>query len=103
MEQTFKIFVIQNEPYLTVDEDVKVGDKAIVTVGELYPTLVECQNEDQINLFQKPKTSMTKRHKVVMMPDKLELDNDILNLLSERDGPLTVTYENGEIKVVTEI
>ena len=103
MEQTFKIFVIQNEPYLTVDEDVKVGDKAIVTVGELYPTLVECQNEDQINLFQKPKTSMTKRHKVVMMPDKLELDNDILNLLSESDGPLTVTYENGEIKVVTEI
>jgi hypothetical protein len=38
-----------------------------------------------------------------MMPDKLELNNDILNLLSERDGPLTVTYENGEIKVVTEI
>jgi hypothetical protein len=103
MEQTFKIFVIQNEPYLTVDEDLKVGDNAIVTVGELYPTLVECQNEDQINLFQKPKTSMTKRHKVVMMPDKLELNNDILNLLSERDGPLTVTYENGEIKVVTEI
>jgi hypothetical protein len=46
---------------------------------------------------------MTKRHKVVMMPDKLELDNDILNLLSEREGPLTVTYENGVIKVVTEI
>jgi len=103
MEQTFKIFVIQNEPYLTINEDVKVGDKVIVTVGELYPTLIECQNEDQINLFQKPKTSMTKRHKVVMLPDKLELDNDILNLLSESDGPLTVTYENGEIKVVTEI
>ena len=103
MEQTFKIFVIQNEPYLTIDEDVKVGDKAIITVGELYPTLVECQNEDQINIFQKPKTSMTKRHKVVMTPDKLDLDGDILNLLSDRDEPLTVTYENGEIKVVTEI
>jgi hypothetical protein len=69
----------------------------------MFPTFVECQNEEQINLFQKPKTSMTKRHKVVMMPDKLELDNDILNLLSEREGPLTVTYENGVIKVVTEI
>ena len=103
MEQTFKIFVIQNEPYLTIDEDLKVGDKAIITVGELYPTLVECQNNDQIGLFQNSKLSMTKRHKVVMTPDKLELDNDILNLLSERDGPLTVTYENGEIKVVTEI
>lgn len=103
MEQTFKIFVIQNEPYLTIDEDLKIGDKAIITVGERFPTLVECQNNDQIGLFQNSKLSMTKRHKVVMTPDKLELDNDILNLLSESDGPLTVTYENGEIKVVTEI
>ena len=103
MEQTFKIFVVQNEPYLTIDEDVKVGDKAIVTVNDMYPTLVECQNEDQINLFQKPKTSMTKRYKVVMTPDKLELDNNILNLLSERDEPLVVTYQDGVIKVVTEM
>ena len=103
MEQTFKIFVVQNEPYLTIDEDVKVGDKVIITVGELYPTFVECQNDEQINLFQKPKTSMTKRHKVVMMPDKLELENDILNILSERQDPLTVTYVDGVIKVVTEI
>ena len=103
MEQIFKIFVIQNEPYLTIDEDVKIGDKAIVTVGDLYPTFVECQNEEQINLFQKPKTSMTKRHKVVMTPDKLELENDILNLLSEREGPLVVTYQDGVIKVVTEM
>lgn len=103
MEQTFKIFVVQNEPYLTIDEDVKVGDKAIVTVGDLYPTFVECQNEEQINLFQKPKTSMTKRHKVVMTPDKLDLDNEILNLLSEREEPLVVTYQDGVIKVVTEI
>jgi hypothetical protein len=103
MEQTFKIFVVQNEPYLTIDEDVKVGDKAIITVGELFPTFVECQNEEQINLFQKPKTSMTKRHKVVMMGEELILENEILSLLSEREGPLTVTYENGEIKVVTEM
>ena len=103
MEQTFKIFVIQNEPYLTVDENVKIGDKAIVTVGELYHTLVECQNEEQINLFQKPKTSMTKRHKVVMMPDKLELDDNILNLLSEIEGPLTVTYQDGEIKILEDL
>ena len=103
MEQTFKIFVIQNEQYLTIDEDHNVGDNAFITVGERFPTLVECQNNDQIGLFQNSKLSMTKRHKVVMMPDKLELDNDILNLLSESDGPLTVTYENGEIKVVTEI
>ena len=103
MEQTFKIFVIQNEPYLTIDEDLKIGDKAIITVGERFPTLVECQNNEQIGLFQDSKLSMTKRHKVVMTPDKLELDNDILNLLNEREDPLSVTYENGEIKVVTDM
>lgn len=103
MEQTFKIFVIKNEPYLTIDEDLKIGDKAIITVGNLYPTLVECQNNEQIGLFQDSKLSMTKRHKVVMTPDKLELDSNILYLLSEREEPLTVTYENGEIKVVTDM
>ena len=103
MEQTFKIFVVQNEPYLTIDEDLKVGDNAIITVGELFPTLVECKNKEQIDLFQNSKLSMTKRHKVVMMPDKLELDNKILNLLSEREEPLVVTYQDGVIKVVTEM
>ena len=89
--------------HLTVDENLKIGDKAIITVGELYPTLVECQNDEQIKLFQYPKLSMTKRHKVVMTPDKLDLDNEILNLLSEREEPLVVTYQDGVIKVVTEI
>ena len=46
---------------------------------------------------------MTKRHKVVMTPDKLDLDQNILSLLSEKEGPLTVTYQNGEIKVVDTI
>ena len=99
MEQIFKIFVIQNEPYLTVDEDVIIGDKVIVTVGDEFPTLVECKNEDQINLFQKPKTTLTKRHKVVLTPDVLNLDDNILSVLSDTEGPLIVKYINGEIKL----
>ena len=59
MEQTFKIFVVQNEPYLTIDEDVKVGDKAIITVGELYPTLVESQNEEYVWIDNKPVRGIT--------------------------------------------
>ena len=79
MEQTFKIFVVQNEPYLTIDEDVKVGDKAIITVGELFPTFVECQNEEQIKLIQTPKLSMNKRHKIVMKPNEISLDEKTIN------------------------
>ena len=103
MTKKLKLFMVDEKPYLVSLDKIEIGDKAIVTVGELYPTFVECQNDDQINLFQKPKTSMTKRHKVVMMGEELILENEILSLLSEREGPLTVTYENGEIKVVTEM
>jgi hypothetical protein len=103
MEQTFKIFLVDKQPYLTIDEDVAIGDCAIISVGELYPTFVECKNDEQINLFQKPKTSLTKRHKVVMKPDELNLDQTLLSLLKEKEGPLTVTYQNGEIKVVDTI
>ena len=45
MEQTFKIFVIDKQPFLTIDEDVQIGDKVIVTVNDLFPSLVVCQNE----------------------------------------------------------
>jgi hypothetical protein len=38
-----------------------------------------------------------------MMPDKLELDDNILNLLSEIEGPLTVTYQDGEIKILEDL
>jgi hypothetical protein len=103
MEQIFKLFMVDKKPYLTIDEDVKIGDKAIVTMGELFPTLVDCQNDDQIRLFQKPKTSMTKRHKVIMTPDKINLDETLLSVLNETEGSLTVTYDNGEIKVLSDI
>jgi hypothetical protein len=100
MEQKFKIFMVDDRPYLTVDENVNIGDKAIVTVGDLYPTLVECQNEDQIKIIQESKLSMTKRHKVVLTPDKMNLDKETLKTLIENDGSLFVEYVDGEIKII---
>ena len=74
MKQTFKLFMVKEEPYLTVDEDVVIGDTVIVTVNNRFPTVVECQNEEQIKLIQTPKLSMTKRHKIVMKPNEISLD-----------------------------
>jgi hypothetical protein len=102
MEQTFKIFVIDKQPFLTIDEDVQIGDKVIVTVNDLFPSLVVCQNEEQINLFQKSKLSMTKRYKVVSMPDTLDLDDSLLEKLNNRELPLEVYYENGVINLIDE-
>jgi hypothetical protein len=102
MEQIFKLFLIDEKPYLTVDEDVKVGDKVIVTVGGQYPSLIECKNDDQINLIQKPQTSLTKRHKVVMQPKEMELDEKVLSILRRTERAVSVFYENGEINILEE-
>ena len=103
MEKTFKLFLVDNKPYLTIDEDVKIGDKAIVSVNDLYPTLVNCVNDEQINLIQKPKLSMTKRHKDLIESDTLELNDDVISLLSQKNGAITVKYNDGEIVVMEDL
>jgi hypothetical protein len=102
MEKTFKLFLVEEQPYLTTDENVVIGDKVIVTVGDLYPSVITCQNEEQINLFQKSKLSMTKRYKVIMSPEQINLEKNIIEILSLSDKPLNVSYENGEINIINE-
>ena len=100
MKQTFKLFIVKEEPYLTTDENLVIGDTAIVTVNNRFPTLVECQNQEQINLIQEPKLSMTKRHKVVMKPDTIKLDEETLMAFGEDDSFIIVEVDDGKIKVV---
>jgi hypothetical protein len=102
MKQTFKLFMVKERPYLTVDEDLSVGDTAIVTVGEFYPTVVECKNNEQISLIQDSKLSMTKRHKVIMKPEKINLDDETIRAFGNEDGFVMVEVEDGEIKIVTD-
>ena len=100
MDQTFKLFIVDSKPYLTLDEDVKIGDKAIVTMNDMYPTLVDCANDEQISIIQKPLTKMTKRYKVVMLPDKINLDNKTITDLKEKEGSTIVKVVDGEVKIV---
>jgi len=101
MKQTFKLFMVKEEPYLTVDEDVVIGDTVIVTVNNRFPTVVECQNEEQIKLIQTPKLSMTKRHKIVMKPNEISLDEKTINSFGEDESFIIVEVEDGKIKVVS--
>ena len=94
--------MVKEKPYLTVDEDLTVGDTAIVTVGEFYPTVVECKNDEQISLIQDSKLSMTKRHKVIMKPEKINLDDKTIRAFGNEDGFVMVEVEDGEIKIVTD-
>lgn len=97
----YKLFEVNNEIYFTVDENVKIGDKAIVSMGDMFPTLIECSNDEQIKIIQEPKTSMTKRYKVVEQPEKCEVGKDILDLITETKKGVLVTYENNKLSLLT--
>jgi hypothetical protein len=92
--------MVDKKPYLTIDEEVKIGDMAIVTVGDMYPSVIECKNDEQINVIQKPKTSSTKRYKVIMKPEEVKLEQSIIESLSLNDLPVMVEFENGQINIL---
>ena len=87
---------------MAVDENVNVGDLAIVTVNDEYPSVVVCKNEEQIRLFQESKLSLTKRYKVVMKPNELDLDDSITDYLDGKDGMIMVEVEDGNFKILKE-
>jgi predicted Fe-Mo cluster-binding NifX family protein len=43
---------------------------------------------------------MTKRHKIVMKPNEINLDENIINSFGEDESFITVEVEDGKIKVV---
>jgi hypothetical protein len=95
MTKKVKLFIIDEKPYLVSLDQPQVGDKAIVTVGGQYPSLVECGNEQIINLITNSKLTLTKAFKVYLEPEKITLTQNQIDTLTEGDGVLEVTDENG--------
>lgn len=100
--ERFKLFHKDDEYFLTKDEDVVIGDTAIITVNDLYPTVVQCQNNDQIRIFQNPLTKSTKRYKVVEKISKIVFDENTNKTLQEKEGAVIVEYNDGQIKIIEE-
>lgn len=98
--QIYKIFIIDGKHYVTIDEDVVVGDNAIVSVGDQFPTLVKCQNDEQISLFQKPKTSLTKRHKVIKENGTFTIPDDIIDYAKNKDGATIIKIVDGIVSLI---
>ena len=97
MTKKVKLFIVDEKPYLASLDEIKVGDKVIVTVGGQYPTLVECENEMTLNLITDSKLKLTQPFKVFQGPDKVTLTSEQIEKLIEADGVLEVTEENGII------
>ena len=97
MTETLKLFMVKGELYLVSNEKVIIGDKALVTVGDEFPSIVECQNDDQIKLFQESKFSLTRRYKILQKVNDVE--NDLKKHFKDKDGFILVEIENGKITI----
>jgi len=97
MTKKVKLFMVDEKPYLASLDIPEIGDKAIVTVGGQYPSLVECSSELVLNLVTDSKLTLTQAFKVFMGPEKITLTNDQINKILETDGILVIEEEDGNI------
>lgn len=98
MVKKVKLFVIDEKPYLVSLDKIEIGDKAIVTVGGQYPSVVECKNEQIINLITDSKLTLTQPFKLFLGPEKITLDKTEIDKILEQDGVLEVEIDNNTIK-----
>jgi len=98
MIKKLKLYMIDEKPYLVCLDPIKIGDKVIVTVGGQYPTLVDCSNEQILDLITNPKLTLTRPFKIYLEPDKINLTKQEIQKLEEKDNTLEVVEENGDIK-----
>jgi hypothetical protein len=97
MTKKVKLFMVNEKPYLVSLDLPKLGDKAIVTVGGQYPTVVECNSEQILNLITESKLTLTQAYKIFMTPEKVTLNQNQIDKLLEGDGVLEVNEENGVV------
>lgn len=97
MTKKLKLFIVDEKPYLVSLDKIEVGDKVIVTVGGQYPSVVECKNEQTLNLITDSKLTLTQPFKIYLGPEKVNLTSEQIDRLTEGDGILEITDENGVI------
>lgn len=97
MTKKVKLFLVDEKPYLVSLDEIKVGDKAIVTVGGQYPSLVDCASEQVVKLITDSKLTLTQPFKIFLEPEKITLSREQIDKLIESDGVLEVEIENGVI------
>lgn len=97
-KQKVKLIMVDERPFIVSLDKLKIGDKAIVTVGGQYPSIVECSNETVLNLLTDSKLSLTNSYKVFMEPESLRFTSDQIEKILENDGLLDVELDNGVYK-----
>jgi ATP-dependent protease HslVU (ClpYQ) ATPase subunit len=90
--------MVDEKPFIVSLETLEIGDKAIVTVGGQYPTIVNCENDIVLNLLKEPKLSLTNAYKIFMEPEAIKFTSDQIEKILENEGELEVELDNGIYK-----
>ena len=90
--------MVDDKPYIVSLDRPEIGDKAIVTVGGQYPSIVECENETVLNLLTDSKLSLTQAYKIFMEPEYIKFQPEQIEKILENDGLLDVELEDGVYK-----
>jgi hypothetical protein len=98
MKQKVKLIMVDEKPFIVSLETLELGDKAIVTVGGQYPTIVNCENDIVLNLLKEPKLSLTNAYKIFMEPEAIKFTSDQIEKILENEGELEVELDNGIYK-----
>ena len=98
MKQKVKLIMVDEKPYVVSLDKVQLGDKAIVTVGGQYPSIVECENETVLNLLLDSKLSLTQSFKIFMGPENINFTSDQIDKILENDGLMDVELDEGVYK-----
>jgi hypothetical protein len=98
MKQKVKLIMVDEKPFIVSLETLEIGDKAIVTVGGQYPTIVNCENDIVLNLLKEPKLSLTNAYKIFMEPEAIKFTSDQIEKILENEGELEVELDNGIYK-----
>jgi hypothetical protein len=98
IKQKVKLIMVEEKPFIVSLDQLKLGDKAIVTVGGQYPSIVECANDTVLNLLLDSRLSLTNAYKIFMEPESLKFTSDQIEKILENDGALEVEIDNGVYK-----
>ena len=98
VKQKVKLIMVDERPYVVSLERPEIGDKAIVTVGGQYPSIVDCENETVLNLLRDSKLYLTHSFKIFMEPDHINFTTEQIEKILENDGIMDVEFDNGTYK-----
>jgi hypothetical protein len=98
MKQKVKLIMVDQKPYIVSLDNIEIGDKVIVTVGGQYPSIVDCENENVLNLINGSKLSLNKAFKIFMEPEHIKFPQEQIEEILSNDGLMDVELEEGIYK-----